>query len=71
MPDGAELVVSMFVSTIGLALLIYGKKQQRLPQIGVGIVMMIYPYFIPSALLDAGIAACLLILMTFGIRAGM
>jgi hypothetical protein len=70
-PDPAALFVSLMISTVGFALLIYGKRQRRLPQLGVGFVMLIFPYFVPGAIVPAAIAAGLLALMYLGIRMGM
>jgi hypothetical protein len=69
--DGASVVVSLIVSTGGLGLLMYGKKQRRLPQMAVGMVMMAYPFFISDWMISAAIAAGLLALMVFAIRAGL
>jgi hypothetical protein len=69
--DPFLLLVSMIVSTIGFGLLVYGKKQARFPQMGVGVLLMVFPYFVPSAIITAAIAAVLIGLMVFAIRAGM
>ena len=59
------------ISTVGLGLLIYGKRQQRIPQIVVGILMLVYPYFVPGWILPAVIAVALLALMSAAIHFGM
>jgi hypothetical protein len=43
--DPTLLILSIFPSTVGLALFIYGKKQHRFPQLLCGILLMVYPYF--------------------------
>lgn len=43
--DPTLLIVSIFPSTVGFALFMYGKKEQRWPQLAAGILMMVYPYF--------------------------
>lgn len=68
--DANSLLAGMLVSSIGFVLFVYGKKQSRFPQLVVGLVLMVYPYFIPSPLLMFGIAACLLVLLWLGVRAG-
>ncbi len=35
---------------IGFVLFIYGRKQQRWPQLVAGLLLMAYPYFVDSAL---------------------
>ena len=49
---------------------IYGKKQARIPQIVLGILMMVYPYFISNLWLMSGIALGLVGLLWVGIRMG-
>jgi hypothetical protein len=48
--DPNSLLLSLLVSFIGLGLWMYGKKQQRLPQMVAGVVYMAYPYFVSKAL---------------------
>ena len=47
--DPTWLFLSLFPSGIGLALFMYGKKQQRWPQLTAGLLLMVYPYFASSA----------------------
>jgi hypothetical protein len=68
--DANSLLAGMLVSSIGFVLFVYGKKQSRFPQLVVGLVLMVYPYFVPSALLMFGIAVCLLGMLWLGVRAG-
>ncbi len=68
--DANSLLAGMLVSSIGFVLFVYGKKQSRFPQLVVGLVLMVYPYFVPSALLMFGIAVGLLGLLWLGVRAG-
>lgn len=68
--DANSLLAGMLVSSIGFVLFVYGKKQSRFPQLVVGLVLMVYPYFVPSALSMFGIAVCLLGLLWLGVRAG-
>jgi hypothetical protein len=46
--DPGYLIASMLVSSVGFVLFSYGKKQRRFPHTALGIVMMIYPYFVGS-----------------------
>jgi 4-hydroxybenzoate polyprenyltransferase len=46
--DPTWLLLSLLIGAVGLGLFIYGKRQQRWPQLVVGILFMVYPYFTPS-----------------------
>jgi hypothetical protein len=70
MDDSANLVVGMLVGTVGLALLIYGKKQVRVPHMVIGLTMMVFPYFMPSALLTGAIATVLTLALVGATRMG-
>lgn len=54
------LFASMLIGTIGFSLFIYGKKQQRIPQIVTGIALMVYPYFIENVWWMWGIGGSLI-----------
>jgi hypothetical protein len=60
----------MLVGTLGLALLIYGKKQTRAPQMLVGLVLMVFPYFMPNVWWTAGISAVLVGALVVAVRLG-
>ncbi len=68
--DANSLLASMVVSGIGFVLLSYGKKQQRLPQMVAGLLLMIFPYFVSNVALMGGIATAILALVWLAIRAG-
>jgi len=68
--SASTLVASLVVSSVGLALFLYGKKQPRFPQLVVGLVMMIYPYFVVGALPMWGIAGALLLSLVALVRLG-
>lgn len=44
------LFSGLAISTIGLAVFIHGKKMDKLSNLGIGLVMMIYPIFVHSLL---------------------
>ena len=46
--DPAWLFLSLITGAIGLALFLYGKREARWPQIVVGVLFMVYPYFTVS-----------------------
>ena len=68
--DANFLLASLLVSSIGMLHFVYGKRQSRLPHMGVGIVMLVYPYFIGSPLLMLVIAALLVLALVASVRLG-
>jgi 4-hydroxybenzoate polyprenyltransferase len=46
--DPTWLFLSLITSGIGFVLFVYGKKQQRWPQLVAGLAFSVYPYFTPS-----------------------
>jgi hypothetical protein len=57
--DVSSVAAGFLVSGAGFVLFNYGRKMGRLPHVAVGLVLMVFPYFIPSALLMFAIAAAL------------
>jgi hypothetical protein len=55
---------------IGLVLFVYGKKQQRLPQIVAGVLFMVYPYFVSSVAAMIGIGVAIGLALWWAIWAG-
>ena len=49
MPDPASLFLDLVIGAVGFALFIYGKKAARGPQLVAGLLLMVYPYFMDSA----------------------
>jgi len=56
--DPTWLFLSLVVSGIGFVLFVYGRKQQRWPQLVAGLVFLVYPYVTPGvpALVAVGLA---------------
>ncbi len=69
--DANALLASIVPSSIGLVAFMYGKRQGRIPHMAIGVVLMIYPYFISNILLMFGIAAVLSLLLWLLVRLGM
>lgn len=67
----AALLASLAVSTVGLALFLYGKKQVRFPQLVVGLSMMVYPYFVAGALAIWCVGGGLGLALVVALRLGM
>lgn len=58
--DPTWIFLSLIPGGIGFVLFIYGKKQQRWPQLIAGLLLMGYPYFATTvvSLIVVGIAIC-------------
>jgi hypothetical protein len=50
MPDPSSLFLDLVIGAVGFALFVYGKKAARTPQLAAGLLLMVYPYFVSSAL---------------------
>ena len=57
--DNTNLMLSFLFGTIGMGLFIYGKKAGQLVPLGVGMALMICPYFIPNPI--ALLVVCLVL----------
>jgi hypothetical protein len=68
--DPTWLFLSLIPSGIGFVLFVYGKKQQRWPQMIAGIVFSVYPYFTSSILAMLGVGVALGVGLWMTIRAG-
>jgi len=68
--DPGSMLLSMLISSVGFVAFVYGKRQERIPQLAAGIVLLVYPYFVSSLLLMALIAVVVLGLMTAAIKLG-
>jgi len=53
------IFVAIFLSLIGMALVLYGRKEGRWPHIIVGLVLLVYPYFVGNVVLQVVIAVVL------------
>jgi hypothetical protein len=68
--DVGSLFASMLVSSIGFVLLVYGRKMGRPPHVLFGIVLLIFPYFVPTVLAMLGIAFVLCMLLWILVQRG-
>jgi hypothetical protein len=66
----ASLFASLIVSSIGLVLTSYGKKLARPPQLIVGLVLLVYPYFVPKLVPMLIVAGVLLLSLWVAVRRG-
>lgn len=58
--NSATLLWGLMFSSIGMGFFIYGRKQKRAVPLVCGIVLMVYPYFVPSTiwLVVIGVVLC-------------
>lgn len=68
--DAGTLFLSLVTGGIGLVLIVYGKKQQRWPQLGAGIVLTVYPYFVDDLRWAIAIAVAILAGLWLAVRQG-
>ncbi len=68
--DPGWLLASLLISCVGLALFLYGKKQQRWPQLVAGLVLIGYGYFVSSVAWMVGIGAAVLLALWGLVRLG-
>ena len=68
--DPLWLFLSLIPSGIGFVLFVYGKKQERLPQLAAGLLLMVYPYFATTVTWLVGIGALIGAGCWYAIRAG-
>lgn len=68
--NSSSLFASMIIGTIGFGFFLYGKKQQRWPQLVTGIVLMVFPYFVGGVALMLAISGAVVGAMMLALRAG-
>jgi hypothetical protein len=69
--SGNQLLASLLVSSIGFVLFVYGRKLARAPQLVAGLALMVYPYFVSSAVATLLVAAGLLGALWLSVRLGL
>jgi hypothetical protein len=62
------LIWSSLFSLIGFAVFVYGRKQSLVVPTLIGLVLMVYPYFVSSVLALIGIGGLLIGGLFFGSR---
>ena len=68
--DPASLFLSLVVSGVGFVLFVYGRKQERWPQLVAGLTLMVYPYFVGSALVMLLLGAAIVAGLWLAVRSG-
>ena len=69
--DGGHLLLSLLVSSIGLGLFLYGRKQSRPLQLVCGVSLMAYPYFVESLVWMAIIAVLIVAGLWVALKLGL
>ena len=59
--DPGDLFLDLVIGAVGMALFAYGKKAQRWPQLGAGVLLMVYPYFVGSGVQMFGWGAAIIV----------
>ena len=67
----AEIVVVFVTSVAGFAMFRYGKKQKRGPQLGVGILLMTFPYFVTGLPWMLAVTGALMAGLWLAVRFGL
>ncbi len=65
------LIASLLVGTLGFGLFLYGKKAERMPQLFTGVVLMVFPYFVPGVVWMLLVTAALLGGLKLALRNGL
>lgn len=68
--DVNSIAAGLVVSSVGFVLFSYGRKMSRPPHILCGLLLMVFPYFVPSVLAMFGIAALLCALLYLAVWKG-
>ena len=68
--DPTWLFLSLIPTGIGFVLFVYGKKQERWPQLAAGLLLMVYPYFATGTVALVAIGAVIGFVLWIAIRLG-
>ena len=68
--DPTWLFLSLLPSGVGFVLFVYGKKQERWPQLVCGLALLVYPYFTETVSGLIGIGAAIGVALWIALRLG-
>jgi hypothetical protein len=68
--DPTWLFLSLIPGGVGFVLFVYGKKQDRWPQLTAGLLFMVYPYFTSTLVSLLGTGAAIGVGLWYAIRLG-
>ncbi|MGK0189850.1 MAG: hypothetical protein ACI9R3_005668 [Verrucomicrobiales bacterium] len=63
MPEPASLFAMILFGSVGMGAFVYGKSTSAFVPIGIGILLMVYPYFVSGTLLMYLIGSALCVLL--------
>lgn len=69
--SAGSLFLSLFIGAVGAGFFIYGKKQRRIPQVVGGIVLSVYPYFVPNLWIMGGVAVGIVVVIWLATLKGL
>jgi hypothetical protein len=64
------LFLSLIPGGVGFVLFVYGRKEQRWPQLAAGLALLIYPYFTDSVLGLVGVGLAIGASLFVAVRLG-
>ena len=68
--DPTRLFFLLILGGIGFVLFVYGKKQERWPELAAGLVFMVYPYFATSLVFLVATGLVIGFILSYTIRLG-
>lgn len=68
--QAGPIVLSLAISALGFIFFSYGKKMNRAPQMLVGLVLMVFPYFVDRMWVMGLVAVVLCVLLWVVLRLG-
>jgi len=68
--DPTLMFLSLLTSGVGFVLFVYGKKQDRFPQLLGGIALMVYPYFVSTVTWTVAVGAAIVTAVWLAVRQG-
>lgn len=71
MLDPVYLAVAFLVSGVGFVMFMYGKKQHRAIQLGSGLLLLLFPYFLRDPLWLGVAATAICAGVWAGLKAGL
>lgn len=69
--SAGPLITSLVIGTVGFGLFRYGRKAERMPQLVTGVVLMVFPYFVPGVVWMVVVATCVIGGLVAAVRSGM
>lgn len=71
MPEPLYLAVSLIVSGIGFVMFMYGKKQHRPVQLGAGLLLLLFPFFVRDGVWLGVLGAVICLIVWGSVKAGL